>query len=94
MASCAIAVAVWHISTLNSLALVTGGYANSRFIVPRSVLLSRQHLLGAVMAGLAVLAVALSDRIGLLALGFTVAACLLAADTAFIYLALRNASRK
>jgi hypothetical protein len=82
-------VMLWHVGTLSDLGLTSGAYAQSRFFLPRSVLLSRYHLAGMLAACLAIVAVVVGDIAGTLALGFIVGALLAAADTYLIYRAVK-----
>lgn len=81
----ALGVALWHVGTLQSLGLVSGAYAKSRWFLPREVLLSRYHLAGIVTASLAVFAPIVGERAGSLATGFVIAAFLAMLDTYLIY---------
>lgn len=86
----AFGVLLWHVGTLSDLGLVSGKYAESRFFLPRTVLLSRYHLAGILCAILAIISVVIGEMVGFVAWGFIVGVLFGIADTYFIYRAVKS----
>lgn len=89
-AALAMGVLLWHVVSLNSLIMVSGMHAKTRFFAPRSVLLSQYHLAGVLCAVLAVISVLLGAMMGFVGWGFIIGALFAAADTFFIYRAVKS----
>lgn len=83
-------VILWHLAALNSLSLVSGAYAKSRWFLPPAVVFSRYHLLGVLAACFAIVAPVVGDHAGSVATGFVFAALFGFLDTYFIYRAVKQ----
>lgn len=88
------AVIVWHIASLNSLALYTGVYLETWLIAPRGVILNKYHLIGVALAMSGTAIVTISVALGLLDYGILFGGFFIVFDPFFIYAALMNYKRQ
>ena len=83
-----VGIAAWHFAALNGLAMYTRAFATS-WLVPKRVLISKQHALGVGAAVSAAAILIVCNSFGYLEYGIFVAGGLLCIDTWMIYRALR-----
>ena len=79
-----------HFYVMNIIAMYTGTSAKTKWIVPRAVLYSREHLGGIACIAAALFNVIIFDLLNMTEFGFVMAVILLLGDLYFIGLALKR----
>ena len=85
---------VWHLATLNSLALYAGVPVDSWFIAPRGVVLNKYHLIGAALAAFGTAIAVISSALDLFDYGIFAAGAFAIWDPLFMYFALRDYKKR